>query len=273
MKTLMKKSLMCLALSCVAMASLACKPSEPALKLSSKNDLQKARVAVQRATVGHSLAEEMLGDQAQKQVFAFEKYSEAVLALRQQKVDAIVMDEKPAKRFLEKDDKLMLLPEVLKEEAYAIGMRKEEVQLKQEVDTFLTHFQAEGKLEALFQKYAGDLSQLKAADIDLNPEGKSGDLVVGTEAGFAPYELQVSDGFIGIDIELCAALAKKLDKRLVIKNMGFDALPAALKAGQIDLICAGLSITPERQENMAFSIPYYQEAKQVAMILKSQFGG
>ena len=81
---------------------------------------------------------------------------------------------------------------------------------------------------------AGDTSSIKPEDIDFNKGAKGGKLVVGTEAGFAPYELKVGSGFIGIDVEMCAAIAKKLDRELVIENMNFDALPMAVQ--QIKLI-------------------------------------
>ena len=102
--------------------------------------------------------------------------------------------------------------------------------------------------------------------IDFNKGAKGGKLVVGTEAGFAPYELKIGSGFIGIDVEMCAAIAKKLDRELVIENMNFDALPMAVSTNKVDMICAGMTVTEERKENMDFSEDYVIGAKQVILI-------
>ncbi|MBQ4419360.1 MAG: transporter substrate-binding domain-containing protein, partial [Synergistaceae bacterium] len=84
--------------------------------------------------------------------------------------------------------------------------------------------------------------------------------------GFAPYELKVGSGFIGIDVEMCAYIAKKLDKELVIEHMNFYALPMAVSTGKVDMICAGITVTEERKENMDFSDDYVEGAKQVALV-------
>ena len=107
---------------------------------------------------------------------------------------------------------------------------------------------------------------MKPEDIDLNKGASGGKLYVGTEAGFAPYELRVGSGFIGIDIEMCAAIAKKLGRELVIENMNFDALPMAVSTNKVDMICAGITVTDERKENMDFSENYVVGAKQVAVV-------
>ena len=65
---------------------------------------------------------------------------------------------------------------------------------------------------------------------------------------------------------MCAAIAKKLDRELVIENMNFDALPMAVSTNKVDMICAGITVTEERKENMDFSDNYVIGAKQVAVV-------
>ena len=236
-------------------------------KLKTVAQLKTERLAAQRGTVGQFLAEDLLGDKKGSLLTTFEKYVDAIAALRQGKVRAVVMDEMPAKRFLNEVEGLAIMSEALSEENYAIGFRKGNTELVGKVNEILAEMKANGTLDAIFAKYLnGDYSSVKPEDIDFNKGAKGGKLYVGTEAGFAPYELRVGSGFIGIDVEMCAYIAKKLDRELVIENMNFDALPMAVSTNKVDMICAGITVTDERKENMDFSDNYVVGAKQVAVV-------
>jgi arginine transport system substrate-binding protein len=88
---------------------------------------------------------------------------------------------------------------------------------------------------------------------------KKESLVVGIEAGYAPYALHDEQGkAVGLDLDVAAELAKRLDKRLEIREMAWDALIVALKQGKIDLWMSGVSVTPERTAQIAM-IPYLTE--------------
>lgn len=240
-------------------------------KLKDTAQLKMEKLAAQRGTVGQYIAEDLLGDNVKLLLTTYEKYVDAIAALRQGKVRAVIMDEMPARRFLNEIDGLAIMAEALSEENYAIGFRKGNTELVEKVNKALSEIKADGTLEKIFEKYygtflAGDASTIKPESIDFNKGAKGGKLVVGTEAGFAPYELKVGNGFIGIDVEMCAAIAKKLDRELVIENMNFDALPMAVSTNKVDMICAGITVTEERKENMDFSENYVVGAKQVAVV-------
>ncbi len=81
-------------------------------------------------------------------------------------------------------------------------------------------------------------------------------LVLGTDPSYSPYERIGSDGKCeGFDIDVANAIADKLNKKLVIKQFGFTALILALKQNKVDLVLAGMSITPSRQKEIEM-IPY-----------------
>ncbi len=252
--------------SCMALAS------DSGRKIKNIRDLKTEKLAAQRGTVGQFIAEELLGENKKKLLTTFEKYVDAIAALRQGKVRAVVMDEMPAKRFLKDVEGLMIMKEAMSEENYAIGFKKGNKELIEQVNKALSEMKADGTLNKIFEKYYNsDVSEISPDDIDFNLNASGGKLVVGTEAGFAPYELKVGNSFIGIDVEMCAVIAKKLNKILVIENMNFDALPMAVSTGKVDMICAGITVTPERLENMDFSENYVIGAKQVAVILAEDF--
>ncbi len=259
----MKKFALCLAILALT-AGICFAEGE---KLKSPAQLKTERLAAQRGTVGQFIAEDLLGDKKAELLTTYEKYVDAVAALRQKKVRAVIMDEMPAKRFVNDVDGLAIMDEPLTEESYAIGFKKGNAELVGQVNKILAEMKADGTLAAILAKYIdGDYSAVKPEDIDFNKGAKGGKLYVGTEAGFAPYELKVGNGFIGIDVEMCAHIAKKLDKELVIINMNFDALPTAVSTGKVDMICAGITVTDERKENMDFSDNYVVGAKQVALV-------
>jgi polar amino acid transport system substrate-binding protein len=95
-------------------------------------------------------------------------------------------------------------------------------------------------------------------------------LVVGTSADFPPFEYKnASNGQItGFDIALIKLIAKKMGyDKVEIKDMDFDSLIPALQAGKVDVVIAGMTITPEREKVVDFSIPYW-EADQAVIVRK-----
>jgi polar amino acid transport system substrate-binding protein len=98
---------------------------------------------------------------------------------------------------------------------------------------------------------------------------EAGQLILGTSADYPPYEfhkmIEGKDAIVGFDIMIAEKIAEDLGVELVIKDMAFDGLIAALQGGKIDLIIAGMSATPEREEAVDFSQQYYFE-KQTLLI-------
>lgn len=84
----------------------------------------------------------------------------------------------------------------------------------------------------------------------------SSTLTVGLNSGYPPYEVVTSSGELeGFDIDIAQAIGAQLGKKVVIKDMAFDALIMELQQGKLDLIISGMSITPERLEKL-FMIHY-----------------
>lgn len=84
-----------------------------------------------------------------------------------------------------------------------------------------------------------------------------GVLTIGTEATYVPMEYRDDNNeLVGFDIDLGNALAEELGVTVEWKDTSFDAIFTGLDAKQYDAAIAGISITPERQENMTLSSPY-----------------
>ena len=84
-------------------------------------------------------------------------------------------------------------------------------------------------------------------------------LKVGTEVTFPPFEFREegSKEFSGFDMDLIRAIGKKLDMEIQILDMDFEALIPAVKRGNLNLVIAGVTITPDRQKIVDMSDPYY----------------
>ena len=113
-------------LACVAVLIVLCSVAfaDENVKLKSVEQLKTEKLAAQRGTVGQFIAEDLLGDKKASLLTTYEKYVDAVASLRQGKIRAIIMDEMPAKRFLQSVEGLAIMDEALSEENYAIGFRK-----------------------------------------------------------------------------------------------------------------------------------------------------
>lgn len=82
--------------------------------------------------------------------------------------------------------------------------------------------------------------------------------IIATDTTFAPFEFtNDSNEFVGIDVDILAAIAKDQGFKYDLQSLGFDAAVAALESGQADGTIAGMSITEERQKKYDFSEAYY----------------
>lgn len=96
--------------------------------------------------------------------------------------------------------------------------------------------------------------------------GKNDDeLVMVTEAGFAPYEYYEGGEIVGVDIDIANEIAKELGKKLVIKDIAFDSIVNEVKSGKADFAAAGISYSEERAKEVDFSINY-ATSKQVVIV-------
>jgi ABC-type amino acid transport substrate-binding protein len=84
------------------------------------------------------------------------------------------------------------------------------------------------------------------------PKSKNAEnLVLCTSLSYPPYESVGAAGKpVGLDIEMAEAIAENLKKNLVVKDFNTEALFAELQKGSCDIVMAGLSITPEREQSI-----------------------
>lgn len=92
-----------------------------------------------------------------------------------------------------------------------------------------------------------------------------GSLIMCTNAEFPPYEFHNGNEIVGIDVEICNAIAEKLGLKLEIEDIAFDAIIPEIVSGKADLGAAGMTVTEDRKQNVDFS-DSYAHATQVIII-------
>ena len=83
-----------------------------------------------------------------------------------------------------------------------------------------------------------------------------GVLTMGTNAAFPPYEYYEGDAIVGIDAEVAQAIAEKLGLTLEIVDMDFGSIITAVQTGKVDVGIAGMTVEPDRLENVDFTDSY-----------------
>lgn len=118
--------------------------------IASPDDLAGKKIGVQLSTTGDAYASEDFGDEN------VEKYSsgaEAVLALSQGKIDAVIIDNEPAKSFVKGTEGLKILDTKYADEDYAICFAKDNTELMEKVNGVLKELIADGTFKKIIDKY------------------------------------------------------------------------------------------------------------------------
>jgi ABC-type amino acid transport substrate-binding protein len=93
-------------------------------------------------------------------------------------------------------------------------------------------------------------------DSDQKTCGESDTLIVGTNAEFPPFSFIENNTIVGFDIDIMKEVAQRMGKNIEWKDMPFDALIPEIQLGNIHMIAAGMTPTPERAQRVLFTTPY-----------------
>lgn len=232
------------------------------------DDLAGKHIGVQMDTVGDDCASGIEGASVER----YTKGADAIQALKQGAVDAVIIDNDPANVFVSHNSDIRILDEAFANEEFAIAIRKGNTELLNDINGALAELKAEGILDNIKDNWIGDSATGKPyvfpdgtfPDGGIEPSQK---LVMATNAEFPPYEMMVGEDIGGFDVDMMRAVCAKLGMELEIKNIEFDTIIAAVEAGSVDVGVAGMTITEERKGKVDFSDPY-TTSKQVVVVRK-----
>lgn len=233
--------------------------------INSAADLAGKKIAVQEGTTGDILVSDMEGTQVSR----FKKATDCAMELINGRVDAVVIDNMPAKKLVDANSKKLKLldfPASEDKEAYAIAIAKGNTELLDQFNTAIKTLKSNGTYDALVDKYISGNADAKLPDIPDYTATKT--LIMGTNAEFEPFEYRTDDNqVVGFDVELAKYICAQIGVKLEVSDQDFDSLIPALETGKINFIAAGMSATDERKKNVDFTDDYY-EATQAIVVRK-----
>ena len=98
-----------------------------------------------------------------------------------------------------------------------------------------------------------------ATSSDLDRVKQDGVLTVGNDTTYAPFEfVDSANKPTGFDIDLIAAVAQKLGLKADIVTTAWDGIIPALQTQKFEVLISSMSINPDREKEVSFSIPYYR---------------
>ncbi len=255
------KKLITVAVAVAALFAVTGCAKKEGASIKSAEDLVNKKIGVQAGTTGEIYAADVEG----ADVRSFKTGIDASLALANGSIDAIILDELPAKEIVKRNPKLVILEEEFSVEDYAIAVKKGNKELLDSINSTIARIKEDGTyalLESAFMNVEGEVKIPEIESVDTKEIVR-----MGTNAAFPPFEYVEGDKVVGFDATMSEIIAKDYGKKLVIVDMNFDGLIAAVSSGAIDFIAAGMTATDERRENVDFSEPYYQ-SKQVIIARK-----
>ena len=110
------------------------------------------------------------------------------------------------------------------------------------------------------------MPQSTAADPVWDSVVASGKIRIGTDPSWTPYEsLDSNNKIVGFEIDLANAIATKLGLTLETSSVIFDNIVSSVKDKSLDMGVSGFSITPDRLEQVAFTIPHSTTQAEIIM--------
>ena len=176
----MKRKFMALALAAAMTVSMT-SAVFAADEIKSADDLTGKKIGVQLGTTGDTIATDIKDATVER----YNKGNDAVMALKQGKIDCVVIDSEPAKKF----------HDALKE------------------------LKDDGTLDSIRDNYIGDDAGKTPYETPKDADHSKGTLTMATNATFQPYEYYDGDNIVGIDVDIAQAICDKLGYDLKVEDL------------------------------------------------------
>lgn len=116
-------------------------------------------------------------------------------------------------------------------------------------------------MKSIFKKAFGTAMSLilgAGAACGITACSKADEIVVYTEAGFAPFEYIANGEITGVDVDIMNLVGEKMGKKVKFESVNFNTIVDEVAKGTLcDVGAAGISVTEERKEKVTFSNEYY----------------
>jgi polar amino acid transport system substrate-binding protein len=189
------------------------------------------------------------------QLLLYNGTPDVLLAVQEGKVDVALFDEVPLLAIMRENPAFGTLGDPLFTFDVGAGFAKRNAPLRAQFDAHLAALRANGTYADMKRRWI----ETGATEIPaIDAPRPNGVLTVGVNDGNLPFAGTINGRMSGFDIELVERFAASLGRELKLSNMEFGSLVAAVSSGKVDLIISSIYITPERQERIDFSAPYFR---------------
>ena len=216
-----------------------------------------SKIGVQKGTTAKMYADVLTG----VEVKSYDTFAQAANDMKNGNVDYVFVDKTTANALCAQIEGLKVISNIpLSSENYGIGIDPKQADLKTKIDNILSSKAAE--IDAIKEKYMNgeEAKYVGVTSAAKDVSRADAQLVVATNAEFAPWEYKVGTEYFGIDMEIAKIIADELQMELVIENMDFDNVVGSVGKQGIDIAMSGITITAERLEVINFSNSYYTES-------------
>lgn len=262
----MKKIFAAVLAGVMALSATACSSSSTK-KIESPDDFAGAKVSVQTGTTAHDALQKMQEDGVDVEILPYEKITQCFDDVSLGRADAVYVDSVVAAYYLADDDsKFQSVWKSDEGEPMGVCIKKGNTDLLEQTENAINTLYYNGKISELAMKHFGtdvtegvrNVTEEPTVDPSKVKTVKDGVLTIGFEAGYPPLEYTDDSGLVyqGFDVDMAEEIGKLFGLEVEFVNTSFDGVFAGLDKGQYDMIIAGVSITPERQEAYEMTEPY-----------------
>ena len=230
----------------------ACGCANESIDINSLDDLKNQKVGVYVGSEYDSILKERVPD---TKVSYFNNYTDQILALKSNKINAFLTDEPIAKELLKMNTGLKMLDESLTNDSYAFVLNKDNNDLKDKIDQVIIEMKNNGKMEYFSSKWFGDESDRILEVYDNYDYVKT--IKFATVSGSAPFAYFKNNEIVGYDIDIINYIGYVLNYKIEIIEMAFEGIIPAIVSDKVDVAGCSIIVTEERKKSVLFSEPNY----------------
>ena len=180
----------------------------------------------------------------------YNSLSDMGIALEQNKVKALILDEAIARSMQMQGQEIKILMPYIRQSNYALGFSKNNQKLCREFSEVIDKFREDGTLKEIDEIWFGKDESKKVLPEVLG-ENRRGVLKLGVDSVTVPFAYVKNNRIVGYEVDLVHRIGKELGYQIEVQDMNFAAIIPSLVSSKINIAASCMDITPERQSYKA----------------------
>lgn len=256
MKRVMLHRFLVLFLGCLLLLNGCAEKSKDSEPITNIRQLDGQVIGVKTGSTFDKYTDEFIHE-AKKEYY--NEYADMVVAVKQGKIAAFLMDEPMASVLCAESEGVAYLPEYLTQDGYAFAFPKTDkgARLQNEFNEFLTRLKANGTLDELKDIWFSSDESRKVVDDWENLPATNGTVDFATKLGSAPFAYIKDNRTVGYDVDIAVRFCEAYGYGLNVHNVELTSFLSGVESGKYDMGASGFTVTEERAEKVYFSEPNY----------------